>query len=92
MKVIIAIVEDDICYDISKMLVIKKIPSTKLKSTGGILRKGNSTLIIGCSEDRIDEVLNTIKSISENRLKEPEDTTSYNANVFVLDLENYKRF
>lgn len=92
MKVIVAIVEDDICHDISKLLVVKKIRSTRLRSTGGILRKGNSTLIIGCPEDQLNDVLKIIKEISDNRLREPEDNYSYNANVFVMDLNNYKKY
>lgn len=91
MKLMIAIVEDDIAHDIIKMLAIRKVRCTKLSSTGGALRKGNTTLMIGYEEDMEDEILNLMDDMSKNRLRDPDDETSFNINIFVLDLENMKR-
>ncbi len=91
MKLMIAIVEDDIAHDIIKMLAISKVRCTKLSSTGGALRKGNTTLMIGYEEEMEDEILNLMDDMSKNRLRDPDDDTSYNINIFVLDLESMKR-
>ncbi|MEJ8752448.1 cyclic-di-AMP receptor [Lagierella sp. ICN-221743] len=91
MKLMIAIVEDDIAHDIIKMLAIGKVRCTKLSSTGGALRKGNTTLMIGYEEDMEDEILDLMDDMSKNRLRDPDDDTSYNINIFVLDLESMKR-
>lgn len=73
------------------MLAISKVRCTKLSSTGGVLRKGNTTLMIGYEEDMEDEILNVMDDMSKNRLRDPDDDTSYNINIFVLDLESMKR-
>lgn len=91
MKLMIAIVEDDIAHDIIKMLAINKVRCTELPSTGGLLRKGNTTLMIGYDEEIEDEILNIMEDMSKNRLRDPDDDLSYNINVFVLNLENMER-
>lgn len=91
MKVIVAVVEEDISHDISKLLAVQKIRCTKVSSSGGALRKGNATLIIGAKEEQLDDVLKILEDTSDNRFKDPDDGNSYNANVFVMDLEgNFK--
>ncbi|MDO5018516.1 MAG: cyclic-di-AMP receptor [Lagierella massiliensis] len=91
MKLMIAIVEDDISFDIIKTLAISKIRCTKLASTGGLLRKGNTTLMIGYDKDDEEKILGILESLSKNRLRNPEDEYSYNINAFTLDLEQAKR-
>lgn len=39
MKLIVVIMEDDLCHILSKELLENKISSTKLSSTGGFLKK-----------------------------------------------------
>ena len=91
MKLMIAIVEDDIAHDIIKMLAINKVRCTELPSIGGLLRKGNTTLMIGYDEEIEDEILNIMEDMSKNRLRDPDDDSSYNINVFVLNLEDMER-
>ena len=91
MKLMIAIVEDDIAHDIIKMLAINQVRCTELPSTGGLLRKGNTTLMIGYDEEIEDEILNIMEDMSKNRLRDPDDDFSYNINVFVLNLEDMER-
>lgn len=92
MKFIVAVVEDDISHDITKLLAVKKIRCTKISSTGGAFKKGNATLIIGFKDEQLNEILNIFKEISGNRLKEPDDKESYNANIFVLNMEKSESF
>lgn len=40
---------------------------TKLSSTGGFLRSGNTTLLIGIDDEKLDQVLKIIKSNSKIR-------------------------
>lgn len=92
MKLVVAIVEADLAHDIGKLLAVKKIRSTKISSMGGVLKRENVTLMIGCSNEQVPGVLKILKDISENRMKKPEDIKSYNANVFVLDLEGSNKY
>ena len=67
MKLIIAVVQDDDADDLVERLVKEKVSSTKLASTGGFLRGGNTTLLIGIEEDRVDSVISIIKDICKSR-------------------------
>ncbi|WP_099203607.1 cyclic-di-AMP receptor [Miniphocaeibacter massiliensis] len=92
MKLVVAIIEDDMSHDIIKLLAINKIRCTKLSSTGGVFKKGNTTLLIGAKEEQLDEIKSIIKETSNNRLRDPDDGDSYNANIFVISLKGSKRF
>lgn len=61
MKLIIAIVEDDFSNKIINQLTEKEYRATKLSSTGGFLKTGNTTLLIGVEDEKVDEVVNIIK-------------------------------
>ena len=40
---------------------------TKLATTGGFLKAGNTTLLIGVDESRLDEAIHTIESVCKSR-------------------------
>lgn len=67
MKLVIAVVQDDDVDDLVEKLVKEKLRSTKLASTGGFLREGNTTLLIGVEKDRVDSVITIIKDICKSR-------------------------
>ena len=67
MKLVIAVVQDDDVDDLVEMLVKEKVSSTKLASTGGFLREGNTTLLIGVENDKVDSVISTIKDTCKSR-------------------------
>lgn len=56
MKLIFAVIRDKDANGAVESLTEHQIGVTKLASTGGFLRDGNTTLMIGVSEDRVDEV------------------------------------
>jgi uncharacterized protein YaaQ len=43
-------------------LTERKFRVTKIASSGGFLRKGNATLLIGVEDEQLDEAVNLIKS------------------------------
>ena len=67
MKLIIAVVQDDDVEDLVETLVKEKVYSTKLASTGGFLREGNTTLLIGVEKEKVDLVISIIKDICKSR-------------------------
>lgn len=67
MKLVIAVVQDDDADELVERLVKEKFSSTKLASTGGFLREGNTTLMIGVEEDRMEAVISIIKDICKSR-------------------------
>ena len=61
MKLVIAIVQDADANGLIRALGAERIEVTKLASTGGFLREGNTTLLIGVTEDnvtRVKEIIN----------------------------------
>ncbi|CAG7651982.1 Cyclic di-AMP receptor A [Paenibacillus solanacearum] len=62
MKLVIAVVQDKDSNRLSNALIKEGFRATKLASTGGFLRAGNTTFLIGTEDDRVSEVLTVIKS------------------------------
>jgi uncharacterized protein YaaQ len=60
MKLVVAIVQDKDSNRLSQALIHSGLRATKLASTGGFLRAGNTTFLIGTENERIDEVLKII--------------------------------
>lgn len=62
MKLVIAVVQDKDSNRLSNALIKKGFRATKLASTGGFLRAGNTTFLIGTEDERVSEVLQVIKA------------------------------
>jgi uncharacterized protein YaaQ len=62
MKLVVAIVQDKDSNRLSNALVKEGFRATKLASTGGFLRAGNTTFMIGTEDDRVQEALEVIKA------------------------------
>lgn len=67
MKMIMAIVHDKDAHSLADALVSHKVQATKLASTGGFLREGNTTFLIGVEEERVEGILELIKQNCKSR-------------------------
>lgn len=67
MKLVLAIVQDQDASRLSGAFVDHDIRATKLSSTGGFLRAGNSTYIVGVDDAQVDSVLDIIKANCQAR-------------------------
>ena len=67
MKLVMAIVQDKDSNRLANEFIDANIRATKLSSTGGFLKAGNSTFIIGIEDERIEEVLELIKKTCQSR-------------------------
>jgi uncharacterized protein YaaQ len=61
MKSIVAIVQSDDAGALTDALREKNFQSTLISSTGGFLREGNATLLIGVEDGQVEDVLVVIK-------------------------------
>lgn len=73
MKMIVAIVQ---AYDTDRLL--RAVTSagfrvTRIQSTGGFLRAGNSTVLIGVDDERVRECLQLIRTSSCSRIENTPD-------------------
>ena len=67
MKLLVAIVQDEDASNLVSALMEEKYSVTKLASTGGFLRSGNTTLLLGMDDDRLQGALDVIKKICVSR-------------------------
>ena len=107
MKLIIAIVHDDDASRVMEELNNHGFRVTRMCSSGGFLKAGNTTLLIGV-EEGVDSVLSIIESKSKTRketvntamtsaatmgyVSYPIEVTVGGATVFVIDTDRFVKF
>lgn len=67
MKLVMAIIHDEDAFHITDMLNERGYSVTKLATTGGFLRAGNTTLICGVDDNRVDELVSIIEKQCKSR-------------------------
>lgn len=67
MKLIIAIVQDEDSKEVIEALTDENYRVTKLATTGGFLKSGNTTLMVGIDEKKVEEVITVIKKVCKKR-------------------------
>ncbi|HGG0418143.1 hypothetical protein EXQ31_08315 [Clostridium botulinum] len=67
MKLVIAIVQDDDASDLIDEITEDGFRVTKLATTGGFLKAGNTTLMIGVEEKDVDKLIKEIEEICKTR-------------------------
>lgn len=105
MKLIIAIVNKDDSQAVSGALTKEGFSVTKMATTGGFLMSGNTTLLMGADDSRVDEIISIIEKFSKKRTKMvsssafgttgknsvPMELTVGGATIFVTDVERYEK-
>lgn len=86
MKLMIVIVRNEDYEAVLQALVHEEFRVTYIASTGGFLRKGNTTLLIGTEESRIDQALEIIRNACS-----PAEAGQRRATIFVANLENFQQ-
>lgn len=67
MKLIIAIVQDEDSQRLINKLMDEGFRTTKLATTGGFLRSGNTTLLTGVEDDQLDHAMSIIEHTCKSR-------------------------
>jgi len=81
MKLILAIVKDIDDAPVISQLVSQGYRVTRFASTGGFLRRGNVTLLIGVEPDRLQAAVNLL----QESCCLPEEPGQHRATLFILD-------
>lgn len=87
MKMILAIIRDEDNELVSQGLVDAGFRVTRIASTGGFLRRGSSTLIIGVEDEKVDEAIQVLK----NNTSPPEEPGMKRVTIFVLNVANFSQ-
>ena len=85
MKLIFAIIKDEDNDAVSSALTKKGFRVTLIASTGGFLRSGRSTLLIGLDDEQVETALETIRK----NCKKQEEEKGKRATIFVLPVEKF---
>ena len=85
MKLIFVVIRDSDNEPVSQGLVSEGYRVTRIASTGGFLRRGSTTLMIGVDDEQVEPALETIK----RNLGPQTDPATNRANLFVLNVEHY---
>ena len=88
MKLIIAIIRDVDNDIVSHSLTEEKFRVTCIASTGGFLRRGQSTLLAGVEDDQVDKALEIIRK----GVTPPNESDTRQSFVFVLNVNQFIQF
>ena len=107
MKMILAIINQDDANVVVNALMKEGYSITKLSTTGGFLRAGNTTILIGVDDEKVSKVMNIIHAKSHSRRQViptgteviggpvapsmPMEVTVGGATVFVLNVDQFHR-
>jgi uncharacterized protein YaaQ len=85
MKMIITILSDEDSESVSQALIKNGLRVTRIASTGGFLRRGSSTLMIGLEKEKVESAIEMIR----NNVTPSIDPNIKRATLFVLNVEDF---
>ena len=106
MKMIIAILNADDASTVVQNLMKNGFSVTKLSTTGGFLRAGNVTVLIGVDNSKVQDVIDIISTYSKSRKQlipssfeagacfdpsVPIEVTVGGATIFVVDVDRFEK-
>ena len=104
MKMVLAIINYDDSQDVISSLMKAGFSITKLATTGGFLKAGNVTILIGLDESKLDECFDIIREHSRKQImpataelgmgffpSTPVQVEVGGATVFVLNVERFEK-
>ena len=106
MKMVLAVIDKDDAPGVMQNLIKEGFSITTLSTTGGFLRSGNVTILVGVDDDKIQEVISVIKGFSRSRTQQipvmpgtemgymstiPVEVSVGGATVFVLNVEHFEK-
>jgi uncharacterized protein YaaQ len=86
MKLIIAIVRDIDAGPVIEELITHGHRVTRVASTGGFLRRGNVTLLIGTEERQVQPIIDLLRDTCS-----PPEPDQHRATIFVVDAPHFEQ-
>jgi uncharacterized protein YaaQ len=86
MKLMIVIVHDTDNDAVLQALLSQGFRVTRVASTGGFLRRGNVTLLIGVEAEKVENVFDILKQTTR-----PVEQEQHRATVFVVDMPYFEQ-
>lgn len=83
MKLVIGIINSDDANDLLAEITKASFQATKLSTSGGFLKLGNVTVLVGVEDERVDEVVEIFRSCCSRRTQMIPTTPPYMGEGFV---------
>ena len=87
MKLIFAVLKDDDVDNVIQALTTDNFRVTRVASTGGLFRKGSTTLLIGVDDDQVDGAIQILRDNTSAEHNEQKRAT-----VFVVPVSRFEQF
>lgn len=106
MKLMLIILSNEDVQNVTNDLLKKKYYVTKLSTTGGVLHSGNTTLLLGVEDNKVEDVKEIVSNSAKTRKKKvnaggPNDLNVFSflpsnvkvsgATIFVLNVDEYHK-
>ena len=106
MKMVFAIINQDDTNKVVTEIMKAGFQVTKLATTGGFLKAGNTTILIGVESSKVDDVIGIISKFSKTRKQVipstselsagffpsvPVEVSVGGATVFVIDVDRFEK-
>ena len=106
MKMVFAIINQDDTNKVVTGLMKSSYQVTKLSTTGGFLKAGNTTILVGVNAGKVEEVIEIIGKFSKTRKQIIPSTSELNsgffqsvpvevsiggATIFVIDVDRFEK-
>ena len=105
MKLLIGIVNNDDANELLNEMTKASFQATKLSTSGGFLKTGNVTFLVGVEEERVEALIDMFRSCCSRRTQmvptappfigegflsaAPVEVTIGGATIFVIDMEKF---
>jgi len=105
MKLLVGIVNNDDANELLNEMNKLSFQATKLSTSGGFLKTGNVTFLVGVEDERVDELISVFENCCSRRTQmvptappfigegflsaTPVEITIGGATIFILDIEKF---
>lgn len=90
LKLVVAIVQDQDAGPVIEALVNAEYRSTRINTSGGFLKRGNATILVGVEDDRVQDVVQLVRD-NARPTESARGARSGAGTVFVLDVARFVR-
>jgi len=87
MKLMVVILNEVDVESVLRRLIEAGYRSTRISSTGGFLRRGNTTLLMAMEDNQVDGALEILRANTQT----PVDAGQRRATIFVLNLARHEQ-
>lgn len=84
MKLIIAILRDSDSDPVTQALTAAKFRVTRIASTGGLLRRGVATFLVGLEDERVESAIQVVRENTSTAAEGEKRAT-----IFVVNIDRY---